>query len=64
MENVKKSAKLRKEIVQGSRKGVAAETLAKEVDVLAAVKADATKVQLRCIEQTRKVLRPEQFDYL
>jgi Spy/CpxP family protein refolding chaperone len=55
---------LRKKIVQASKSGAKPETLSADVDELAALKAKATKVQLRCIYETRQVLTPEQIAFI
>jgi Spy/CpxP family protein refolding chaperone len=55
---------LRKKIVQASKSGAKPETLSADVDKLASLKAEATKVQLQCIYETRQVLTPEQIAFI
>lgn len=55
---------LRKAIVQGAKKGANPDTLAADVDKLAALKARATKLQLSCMAETEKVLTPRQIRFV
>ncbi len=55
---------LTKEIVRASKEGASAASLEEKVKKLAALEADATIAQLRCIEKTKAVLKPEQLSYL
>ncbi len=55
---------LRKKIVQGAKKGANPDTLAADVDKLAALKAKATKIQLACMAETEKVLTPGQIRFV
>ena len=56
--------RLTKEIVKASKEGASAASLEEKVKKLAALEADATMAQLRCIEKTKAVLKPEQLSYL
>lgn len=68
MKNIKelapKAIKLKREIVKASRNGEDLEKLAKMTDELASLKAKATKVQLKCISETKKILDKKQLEYL
>ncbi len=55
---------LTREIVKATHSGAKAESLYGKVDTLASLKAKATKVQLKCIEETKAVLTPEQLKYI
>ena len=55
---------LRKEIVQASRAGTKSADLKAKVEKLAALQAEATLTHLKCIEDTKAVLSPEQLAYL
>ncbi|WP_353663158.1 Spy/CpxP family protein refolding chaperone [Hydrogenimonas sp. SS33] len=61
MEIAPKVKELRKKIVQAAKSGAKPETLYADVDKLASLKAQATKVQLACMAKTRAVLTPEQM---
>ncbi len=52
--------KLRRKIVKASRSGASAQALYGDVDKLATLEAEATKIQLACIEKTNEVLTPRQ----
>ena len=55
---------LRKEIVQASTSGVKAADLKEKVDKLASMEAEATMVQLDCIEKTKDILTKDQLLFL
>ncbi len=55
---------LTKEIVQASRAGTKAAELKAKVEKLASLEAEATMTHLKCIENTKAVLKPEQLNYL
>ena len=55
---------LRKKIVRAAHQGAKPETLAADVDRLAALKAKATRTQLACMYETRQILTPEQLKYI
>ena len=56
--------KLKKEIVQAAKSGDKAEDLKAKVEKLSALEAEATMTHLKCIEETKAVLAPEQIRYL
>ena len=56
--------KLRKEIVQAAKSGAKAADLKAKVEKLASLEAEATMTHLKCIEDTKAVLSPEQIQYL
>ncbi|WP_295420669.1 hypothetical protein [Sulfurovum sp.] len=55
---------LTKTIVQASKAGTKASELKTKVEKLAALEAEATMTHLKCIDNTKAVLKPEQFAYL
>ena len=55
---------LRKEIVQASTSGTKAADLKEKVDKLASMEAEATMVQLSCIEKTKDILTKDQLLFL
>jgi Spy/CpxP family protein refolding chaperone len=55
---------LKKEIVQAGRAGEDPAGLKAKVEKLAALEAEATMAHLKCLHDTRKILKPEQYDYL
>ncbi len=55
---------LRKEIVQASKSGAKSTDLKAKVEKLAALQAEATMTHLKCIEDTKAVLSPDQISYL
>ena len=56
--------KLKKEILKGARGGADVATLSKLVDKVASIKAEATKIHLKCISDTKAILTKEQMKYL
>ena len=64
MEIAPQVKKLRKKIVKAVNHGDKPETLASDVDKLAALKTKATKIQLDCMAKTRAVLTPKQMAFL
>ena len=56
--------RLRRDIIIGSRNGEDLETLQKMADLLASIKAKATKIHLKCISETKAILTKEQIAYL
>lgn len=55
---------LKREIVAASTSGVKADSLKSKVDKLASLKAEATMVQLKCVEKTTEVLSKDQLLFL
>jgi Spy/CpxP family protein refolding chaperone len=55
---------LRKKIIQAARTGTEPKTLYADIDRLAKLKADATKVHLNCIYETQRILTPEQIAFI
>jgi len=55
---------LAKEIVQGSKAGTKASELKSKVEKLALLQAKATMTQLKCLDNTKAILKPEQLDGL
>jgi len=55
---------LRKEIIREATAGTKADELEKKVDKLASMEAEATMVQLRCIEKTKEILTKNQLFFL
>ena len=55
---------LTKEIVQASKAGTKAADLKAKVEKLALLEAEATMTHLKCIENSKAVLKPEQLAYL
>ena len=53
-----------KEIVQASKAGTKAAELKAKVEKLASLEAEATMTHLKCIEDTKAALKPEQMTYL
>ena len=64
MELKPKIAKLQRAIVSSALKGGEPANLSPDVDRLAALKAEATKIHLRCIYDTKKILTPSQQAYI
>lgn len=66
--NIKKlapeSIRLKRDIITGSRNGEDLETLQKMTDLLASIKSKATKIQLKCISDTKSILNKKQLEYL
>jgi len=56
--------RLKKEIVQGTLSGVKAADLKEKVNTLALKEAEATMVQLNCIEKTKEILTKDQLFFL
>jgi len=56
--------KLRKEIVMAAKSGTKAADLKEKVEKLASLEAEATMTHLKCIENTKAVLTPDQLAYL
>jgi Spy/CpxP family protein refolding chaperone len=56
--------KLKKEIIHEAMSGAKASDLKAKVDKLASLEAVATMTHLKCIEETKAVLTPEQIKYL
>ncbi len=56
--------KLKKEILKGAKSGADVATLSKLVDKVASIKAEATKIHLKCISDTKTVLTKEQMRYI
>ncbi len=59
-----KIRQLRREIIKGSTSGTSAMELKSSVEKLAVLQAYATMVQLKCIEETKKILTKDQLLYL
>ncbi|WP_456403545.1 Spy/CpxP family protein refolding chaperone [Hydrogenimonas sp.] len=59
-----KIMKLQRAIVSSALKGGEPASLYPDVERLASLKAEATKIHLRCIADTRKILTPAQLAYL
>jgi hypothetical protein len=55
---------LPRSILQGTYSGKTADTLKEDVKKLGQLEAEATIVQLQCIEETKKVLTKDQLIYL
>jgi len=55
---------LRKEIIQASKDGTKAAELKAKVEKLASLEAEATMVQLNCIDNSKAILTKAQYDYL
>jgi len=55
---------LKKEIVQASTSGTKASDLKEKVNKLASMEAEATIVQLKCIEKTKNILTKDQILFL
>ena len=55
---------LRREIVQASTSGTAADSLKAKVEKLASLEAEATMTHLKCIEKTKAVLTKDQLLFL
>jgi Spy/CpxP family protein refolding chaperone len=55
---------LTKEIVQASKAGTKAAELKSKVEKLASLEAEATMTHLKCIEDSKAALKPEQIAYL
>jgi hypothetical protein len=55
---------LTKEIVQASKAGIKAAELKSKVEKLASLEAEATMTHLKCIEDSKAALKPEQLAYL
>ena len=55
---------LTKEIVQASKAGTKSVELKSKVENLASLEAEATMTHLKCIEETKAALKPEQMTYL
>ena len=55
---------LTKEIVQASKSGTKAAELKAKVEKLASLEAEATMTHLKCIEDSKAALKPEQLTYL
>jgi len=55
---------LTKEIVQASKAGTKSVELKSKVAKLASLEAEATMTHLKCIEETKAALKPEQMTYL
>jgi len=55
---------LTKEIVQASKAGTKAADLKAKVEKLASLEAEATMTHLKCIEDSKAALKPEQMAYL
>jgi len=55
---------LTKEIVQASKAGTKSVELKSKVEKLASLEAEATMTHLKCIEDTKAALKPEQMTYL
>ncbi len=68
MSEVKSLAKqilaLEDQVVQGMNAGKTPAELAPLVRKIAALKTKATMIQLRCIQETKKILTPEQMEFL
>ena len=62
--NKSKIVLLEKEIIQSSIYGVKSQMLKQKVERVASLKAEATLGHLRCNEQTKAILPPEQTAYL
>jgi len=56
--------KLKREIVKAAKSGAKASDLKAKVEKLASLEAEATMTHLKCIEETKAVLTPEQIKYL
>jgi len=55
---------LTKEIVQASKAGTKTTELKSKVENLASLEAEATMTHLKCLEDSKAVLKPEQMAYL
>ncbi|MBD3790312.1 MAG: hypothetical protein IE885_08140 [Campylobacterales bacterium] len=55
---------LRNEIVSAGTSGASADSLKEKVEKLASLEANATMVQLRCIEKTKEILNKDQLLFL
>jgi len=60
----KKIAPLEQEVADRILAGATPEELSRLVDEIAGLKAAATKVHLKCIYETKKVLTPEQYAFV
>jgi len=56
--------KLKKKIIEASKTGAKSDTLKEKVQKLASLEAEATMTHLKCIENTKTILKPEQLQYL
>ncbi len=59
-----KIAELRKKIVKAAMSDATPESLAADVEKLAKLKAEATRIHLKCIYDTRWILTPSQLEYI
>ncbi len=55
---------LTQEIVKAAKEGTKASELQDKVNKLASLEAEATMTHLKCIEETKAILKPEQLNYL
>lgn len=60
----KEIGQLEQRVVKGVSEGKAPKELKEIVQAVAAAKAEATMLHLRCIHETRQILDPRQFDLL
>ncbi len=59
-----KIIKLQKRIVKSALRGAKPQSLKEDVELLAKLKAKATRIHLKCIYDTRQILTSDQLEYL